>query len=349
MSGIFVIIGSLGAAAFGILGQITQFRAPDGRIKSRAKFVLMGVAASAILSLASGWLSERESRQAASTRQENLLRTIWRESNRIEAANVSVQMTYSPIGESKQAPPVILDENWAFSLAGRSAGDVRDPPHLKMWSSKPLLQKPEFSLEANTQTIMRRRTYSVDGISYRQITTYSNFSGEMGGFVDALRWNGALVEAHLVASAPGLAQRLWGSLYEGENLNNDFKSYLNKQFSKEYEVPDLKDSDVSVMPLPSNAKLVLYVHNRPIGTARAILAQVREWDEDVRGLVVAKFPVMEIPANTFPNFRPTTPEESPPANLSYTIVQVVGWLVVAAIVVAAVGVVIGEKLVTTRT
>ena len=54
MGAMAVIVGSIAAAVFGILGQVTELKLPDGRITRRARFVFLGIGASALLTLLGG-------------------------------------------------------------------------------------------------------------------------------------------------------------------------------------------------------------------------------------------------------------------------------------------------------
>jgi hypothetical protein len=165
MGGLFTIPGSPGAAAFGILGQVTEFRRPGGRIRLAAEWVIAGVAASVLLTLPGSWMADREGGQVSDMRHENLLRTIWEEGQRADATQLAVAITYTPEWETSEVPPLILNENWTLAVDALPAGKayaVRAPNTLR---SKPPPSEDHLELSdgARSQESSTRKYFEVRG------------------------------------------------------------------------------------------------------------------------------------------------------------------------------------------
>jgi hypothetical protein len=353
----FLIIGSLGALAFGILAQVTEFRERNGHIKGKAKWILVGIGASALLSLIGGVLSEREGTQASNTRQEDLLRTIWKESNRIEAQDLSVEITsesYDP--DVQQLPTLFQDKDeWMLSFAAVRQADANKSLKMNLWSPKHILQKPELFVQASARTTTARHYRSIDSVTMWQISEFSHFAGQTGSLVDPLFWNGAFVEAHLTAMRPAFLEELRSRpirapsvdtpLTQEDSLKRSRKRIVDSL--SEYDVPDRYlpggDSDAVLRPLPYRVTLTLYIKNHPVIKSEARLAGIQEWDEDVRGLVVAKFPVVTIPERTFPDFQPTPSPKKTQSSWLDAVGQAMGWLIVAFVIGAAIVVTKSER------
>jgi hypothetical protein len=311
MGGIFVLIGSIGAGVCGVLGQLTTFRDAFHAITRRARWVFLGVALSIAITLLGKWLSDREGGKASAARQEDLLRTIWRQGNKVEAADVSVLVSYSFLEESTSAPPPILAENWKLEV--RATNKLENQPKaFNEWSSKALLSGDQLILTGNSQTVSIRAASSVDGTSYGQFSRFTNFTGDTKKFVHLTDLNGALVEIHLTGYAPGLPKAIADSLAPQPTPSPvPWKRWhFNETYVLSFENPNPR---YAVMPSPVEAEATLLIRSRPVAKVKGLLASVIERDEHVQGyvqgLVVLKFPIVQVPAKSFEQFAPTLPAQ----------------------------------------
>jgi hypothetical protein len=230
-----------------------------------------------------------------------ILRTLWDESNRIEANQITVEVTYSFLRETVKQPPPLLESEESLSLLA----DTDDPAKLSFplnrWSSRHLLDGKELLLRAKEQNITQRKHYTVDGIGYQQTSYFSGFEGDIRSFFDMTKWNGALIEVLLTKQDPSLVDKLKASLDWEPERKHDLED-----LKRRYDVPsNLEEMDYHITPLPVVARLTIYIRERPIATSEAVLVRAWEHDEDVRGLIVAKFRIAQVPDNTFPQFKPT--------------------------------------------
>jgi len=357
MGGFLVIVGSIAAAGFGILGQVTELKTPTGRITRRARYVLLGIGASALLSLSGGAAVERENESAAMRKQEELLRTIWYEGNRVDAAAITVQVKYVFNYEQRTDPPRMLDENWRLSLVvlPPDSGAPKSPK--AFWFGHPgdpgrgqqdREQQWEVHLSANSQDISTTRHLSIGGSNVTQLSFFSRFTGNMGDSSVPTRWNRRWVKVHLSASVPGLEQRIADSMLdEGPGKETGLKTRTveeqarsNMEFlSRYYDLPDLSDSDASIAPLPRvRAEMTLLVRDRPIAHAEGIPAKVIEWDEDVRQLVVVDFPFVETAQNSFNEFPSRIEHGDRMEAIFGSWLGVLGWVLIGVIGFAVLGV-----------
>lgn len=239
-----------------------------------------------------------------------LLRTFWGQSNRIEASQIAVEITYSFPYVTKIGNPTILDKTWHLSLnalRGVTAKTRSIDPNA--WSDYPLLNdeqsKPELSLAANDQKVTQRNNvgfaYGFDNGS-EQRSYFSKFTGEMGKFSDMTNWNGAVVEVHLTSMEPWLfsGMDLVGRYSYEDSLKELAKRYDNIQDFKARMGPGF---DMGALPVTAN--LVLYVRDRPVAQSEAIITWVTSGNHDTRSLVVAKFKITKVPEGSFPYFTPT--------------------------------------------
>jgi hypothetical protein len=70
--------------------------------------------------------------------------------------------------------------------------------------------------------------------------------------------------------------------------------FLRTQFDEHYGITradrERWGDDYSMTPLPIRATLDLLLGERPVARSEGLVAHLREWDEDVRGLHVVAFP-----------------------------------------------------------
>jgi hypothetical protein len=250
-----------------------------------------------------------ESLKAQSNNTLGILRTIWDESNRVEAGHITVSVTYDFMRETRKTPPALLETAETLTLRALPETKTRLPFPPNRWSSRHLLGDQGLFLKAREQKVTKKEHRTVDGISYSQTSYFSGFDGNMRGFSDMTLWNGAIIEVLLTKQDPLLVPQLRESL----DWNNEPRSvrFEKESFRRSYDITEnLEEDDYYITPLPVHAKLVIYVRERPIATSEAILAKVWEHDEDVRNLIVAKFKLATVKNNAFPAFKPTLSADS---------------------------------------
>src|SRR6185295_1590313 len=98
MGNVFVIIGSIGAALSGLVGQLTNFRF-NGVVTRRAKWVLLGVGLSTAVTLIGGWLAHRDDAETTRITQAELKKAVWEQGNHLDANDIKVQVVYRFDGE----------------------------------------------------------------------------------------------------------------------------------------------------------------------------------------------------------------------------------------------------------
>jgi hypothetical protein len=306
MGSTLVLIGSIGAAIAGLMGQLTTFRDPaaDNRVTRRAKWVLVGVAVSAALSLLGRWIADRESAESSLSRQEALLRTLWEQTNRVNPADFSVSVTYRPEGEPKGSVPIILNNNWELAL--RAVPPTVKPtlrkPSFWGWSSEPALGDDHLSLKANSQVITIRSWSSSDAPSVEQFSRFGDFTGETKGFAYSTDLNGATLELLLRGHTPYLAQQL-ASVFSTGLDPKEWAASRDKRIRQLFALPD-DTGDLALHAVPVAAQATVLFQNRQVAVMSTSLIAAREWDEDVRGLIVGKFPVAHL-ENAFAAFVPS--------------------------------------------
>lgn len=332
MATFFSICGSIGAAVYGILALITDFRA--GNVTRRAKLVIIGIAAAAALSLLGEFLSQREAESEALQRQDQLIRSMWRENSKIDTGTITALVKYSFSVESAKFMPQVFQRNWQLTIRGKPQRDKAPFSRANMWSSRHLLQDPELEIEANVQNIDHRVHQTVDTVDWTQLSIFSQFTGKLGSFSNPLTWNGASVEAHLTASGVAHSQWPWVTQTSRRQLDpsEQFEREIgNDNFVRHYGFPsvaNLSEEDYSIKPLPVTAVLTLYVRDRPVASSRAKLARVWEHDEDVRNLHVFKFPIVEIGPGIFQGPPEPNDSEGNQARAASIVLTWAGWFLI---------------------
>lgn len=232
-------------------------------------------------------------------RTRRVLETIWTESNRVNPANIRVQIAYTYLSEMSQLPPRLFEKDWKVSIRALMLRGTKELIATK-WSSAPLItdKEAQMLLVASDQRITERLFRSTASPSFQQISDFADFTGEMGPFSSMTKWNGATIEVHLTAGSPYLKDKL-----RTKNSDKESDRLEIEALKREYDLTEaLAFVDYRIDPLPVAAKVTVFVKDRPIATSRATLVAVNEHDGDISGLVVAKFPLMEIKEDTFPQF-----------------------------------------------
>ena len=233
-----------------------------------------------------------------------ILRTIWNESNRVVASQVTAVVTFEYMTAINRPPPRLFDggESMTVRVVDRNASQSLALP-LNAWKSSHVLKPDSLTLTAHEQTINISTHPTTGGPSYTQSSYFTRFDGDMKSFSDMLSWNGAVFEFVLRKNDPELVGSLSKAL-AWDPSDRDDRKWFDETLKREYTVPDLGD-DYSITTLPVHARLVLYIRDRPVGKSEAWLVKAWEHDEDVRGLIVAKFKMSRIADSTFSAFQPT--------------------------------------------
>jgi hypothetical protein len=233
-----------------------------------------------------------------------VLRSIWNESNRVDASHISVAVTYTFLAEYRKEPRPLL-QHAQLTLHATSQASERRLLRLDAWSDHHLLAGRVLAVTAREQRTVRNQYVSTDGPSFSQTSYFTGFEGEVAELADLSRWNGALVEVLLTEGHSSLVTDLAADLIWPEEArrsqptNEPLRGYASPTAGEE-AVPDY-----SVMPLPVGARMTLYVKDRPVATSEAHLVKTSQHDEDVEQPIVAKFPIVRVSGDTLPRFRPT--------------------------------------------
>lgn len=218
-----------------------------------------------------------------------------RSQRRIRAADVMARVEYRPEGEGADASFLeIFKTDVKFQLFGAPAvspgGCSRRPTPPSVgplrWPKQGSLlgRNPPLSLASDRQDLASSSRPTVDGTAYAAIRTFTHFNGELGPFTDPAMWNGAMMDARVVAIVPRNAPL---------RLKVD-APFLRTQFDEHYGITradrERWGDDYSMTPLPIRATLDLLLGERPVARSEGLVAHLREWDEDVRGLHVVAFP-----------------------------------------------------------
>jgi|SRR6185503_2454245 len=232
-----------------------------------------------------------------------ILKGVWSEANRIEAANIKVEITYVISGELRRKPPLVLDRNSKLQLrilSAEEAAKANDIPWTK-WHYGPLLNPFELELFAQLQQTVQRRSFNRRGFEYRQTTYYTDFapppgatnnanqpSQAIGDFANPLKWNGSVVEVYLSGEDFYLDAN-----FKEAVLSSNVEAQLTP--AERLSIP-AQGSESDRSRLPCVAELVLYVRDRPVATAKAYVY-------DLNNKIVAKFNLMQMSTTTFTGFK----------------------------------------------
>jgi hypothetical protein len=336
MTVFLIIVGSIVAAVFGILALLTDFRGHDRSISPRARFVILGIVASGLLTLISNYLSQVQSSIETTDRHSALLASIWRVNSGIDTGDISVVVQYSFV-YPLAGEPEFFTTGWDFELVANDVSHVDSSLDRFAWSTKPVLEEPQLHLKANVQEVNYRSRTTIDYISWTQTSVFTRFTGELGPFTDPASWNGANFEAVLTAMGRDSNRNRW---QEGEFAGLDIDRKLKGlSFAEYYSVPSTwkEDDDAGVGPLPITAELTIYVQDRPVTTAIGWPAAVWEWDEDVRGLKVIKFPIVIVSPTTFEDPTAVLKSDNRSSQSVALSLKLIGGILVLASLIAGIG------------
>ncbi|MFC1712166.1 hypothetical protein ACFL6S_00790 [Candidatus Poribacteria bacterium] len=306
METLFIIISAVGTAAFGIAALLTDFREGPKRL---VVVVIMGIGASALLSVTSNRLSAMKQEKTSAVRHENLLRTMWDNDTRVDPGRIRAIIEYKFVTGILQDPPKIFTDAWEFSLRVRK-GKLK-----------------ELKLATSSQEISRQVHKTVDDEEWKQVSVVTGFSGEMGDFTEPIRWNNATVQVSLTAYRDK-ALACWQEIVLPE-----YRDFVKRMFSENYTQQQLMEKYEDFGPLPCEAQITLYVSGRSILSSSTIPVGVRTWDEDVTGLIKTDLPQIKLADDVFPEFSKRLGKAKFPWILYFLIG---GWFLIAVVLGAGV-------------
>jgi hypothetical protein len=229
-----------------------------------------------------------------------VLRTMWDDANRIVGRSMELAIAYrcSPLKAGAAFATILGDGSSAeVRVAPRSSvSALREPLH--SFRSDLILPDSSAVFGAYDQQVTTRRTRSVDGDDLLQFSRFSGFrAGDMKGLHHPDAWRDVVVEVLVSGNQPGLAGQARAAFDEGEVGD---KAALRNRYAVPEEI--LANDDYEVTVLPCTATMSLLLNERSVAVAQGLVVQVNEYDEDRRGRVVVKFPVVRANADAFPKF-----------------------------------------------
>lgn len=205
--------------------------------------------------------------------------------------------------ENGVPPEAIFGESAQLQIAVAPLAEAGQP--LAGWKNGLLLPEPAMNLTSNVQSVDRQNTASVDGMGVEEIHTFTDFDGYLGEYSNVDRWNDVVVEALFSGASTDdwlrerklrdidayylhfLDQAVCDLDYNGTPVSAD--ACFDAFYGIDQNTRDLWDiSDYSVHPVMA-VRLEINVAGGKVATLQGILARVYEWDEDARGLYVARF------------------------------------------------------------
>jgi hypothetical protein len=143
------------------------------------------------------------------------------------------------------------------------------------------------SLRSSTLANSLARQPTTAGPQVFPIRRFDHFVGALGDFEQSEIWQHSFLQVLLESKTTDA------------NANNHFLDKVRdqsfSQFDEKYGItPALRESwantDCAVLPMPIQANIEITIDGKPVWRSAGQLARVVEGDEDVRGLVVARFP-----------------------------------------------------------
>lgn len=199
-------------------------------------------------------------------------------------------------------PEVIFAESATLEIAVAPAPDTSQA--LSGWINDFMLANPTIKLSSSVQSTDRQVHATVDGVTVEEIHTFTNFNGYLGEYVSPDRWASVTIESLFRATshAPWLQERRYQAtdavslgILDMCASSADPLEILSPEacFDAFYGIdPDTRaswiDSDFRLYPTMP-VELRLFVGGIQVASLEGVVAAVNEWDEDVRGLYVARF------------------------------------------------------------
>lgn len=300
MAAFFLVVGATSSILFGIIAAVTDFRDADPSRAFRARMVLVGLASSGLLVFVGTTLAGRQSERITATRHDKVLNAVLREAQRLSHNDFHVVVTIEP--EPHTTPPDQLNNEWQLTVALTREGTFKFPKNT--WAAHSLLNSSGMSLRATRQTALVR-TAEINGLDVIQTEiTFTSLVGDLKQFVDAERWNGALLEVHMEAPRRHGVLRQWADEDSSRRYSPSEDSIAPNAV---YTFPVFDDYGAvppgSHVPtfLSVRARADVYAGTRHLGHTVGLLAAVGQnlYDDDLANI---KFPLIQVPKDAFATF-----------------------------------------------
>jgi hypothetical protein len=216
---------------------------------------------------------------------------------KIEIQDIRAKVTFT-IGCAYTAnstlpiPPEIFKNTSQLELQ-IADNDNLDTTKLKGWKNGFFISKTSLKITSAKQTFDRKTNQSVDGVAYDLIREYDNFTGQINGEENKIKWSNASFEAIIrVNEFDSWIDSL--RTYKDLDFPITLEDFLKKYQMTETQYKILTETDSSITTYPITAKLEIFNKGVLIGQSEGYVVKVREWDEDVRQLFIVKFPIEKI-------------------------------------------------------
>jgi hypothetical protein len=240
-------------------------------------------------------------RQIGAQNQRNtaqVLRTMWDDANRINASSLAVTVNYSCGPVTGDFPRLMDDGATMVVRVARLTDRQRAGLSPTGFHTSLLLDSGgAATFRSAEQRITVSRAPTVDGAQVDQVARFTAFqSPNLGQFSDPANWRGAVVEAIIFTYQPNL-------LAAAAAATPDLELGGRADVANHYDLTNVRsDDDYSLSMLDCPVQMTLVVNGRFVATAEGRIVHVNEHDEDVRGLVVVKFPIVPVDAAAFSTF-----------------------------------------------
>jgi len=233
-----------------------------------------------------------------------MLRTMWEDSNRIDGNRIEILMVNQCVASGSGEIPSILPAGATARIAVAPASMLSSlHVPLNTFSTDLLLdsvspvENKTVTFSSMSQRVDVAKIHSVDTTVVMQQTRFGPFMTQKpGAYSSPEEWRSAVVEILISGQQGGLANAVKEA--------TDERLEGKEELARRYTIPGnirLND-DYIVNGLPCETSLYLMLNGRIVATGDVSVVQVSEWDEDVRGLVVVKSPVVPIIASALPQF-----------------------------------------------
>ena len=227
-----------------------------------------------------------------------VLRTMWDDANRINASSLVVAVNYSCGPVTGDFPRLMDDGATMVVRVARLTDRQRASLSPTGFHTSLLLGSADAAtFRSADQRITVSRAPTVDGAQIDQTARFTSFqSPNLGQFSDPANWRGAVVEAIIFTYQPGL-------LAAAAAATPDLPLGGRAEVGNHYDLSSVRnDGDYSLSMLDCPVQMTLVVNGRYVATAEGRIVHVIEHDEDVRGLLVVKFPVVPVDEAAFSTF-----------------------------------------------
>jgi len=342
MEFLFSLTAGISSILFGIIATLSEYRDKTGRVKASAIWVIVGIACSAALGIVANELSASSSAIKTAQRHELLLRSLWENQNKTEAAAIKALLNITYASGVGEAPPLIFDNSWVCRINGEKIKSGLIVPENKKvtWSDQQQLSKPDFSLKGNLVEIDRTEKKTVDDNQYVQTNYITEFTitnenpmAWQENFGIITDWNNLSLELIFESSYDKDFGR-WHKIIKEGDWGTDNSNFWNKQFQNYYDTKKYsKMPDFSITPLPCEINATIYIGDRALKKIKAIPAVIRTYDEDVSRTIIASFPIINLSENYFPDFKSADKDSLPNSNKN-TMPLIIGYILLLIIILS---------------